>query len=241
MVIQGETCLVQILDKNSLISDINYIKIRLLPILSGSSLPTYSTSHPPPLSLSSPQQPKNLLNLSSPSRKPQISPNSKAESIISIWELCSIYLMNRLNMRLRWGWLHFWIWVGKREWWCLGDIKGWKLLVLLMIILEGMSYYKFSRFPHFVYVCMWWVHMDWYDRDRYGHSPESWKTLWKQIFTQLKSAEFANTNVIVDAVLKYSFDIRAIPAREKTYMLVWSVRIVWYVVVVVIRGVAIGL
>jgi len=63
-------------------------------------------------------------------------------------------------------------------------------------------------------------------RTRYGHSCSSWPLLWKQIFTQIESQEFAEKRVIVDAILTAGFGKNAIGTRHDARMLVWSVRII---------------
>ncbi|KAI0070741.1 hypothetical protein K474DRAFT_1713069 [Panus rudis PR-1116 ss-1] len=61
-------------------------------------------------------------------------------------------------------------------------------------------------------------------RDRYGHSPVSWPILWKQVFTELESPEFAE-KIVVDAFLNEGFAKHVVNTRQRARMLVWSVRI----------------
>lgn len=63
-------------------------------------------------------------------------------------------------------------------------------------------------------------------RNRYAHSPASWIELWKRVFTQLESAEFAETRVVVDAVLEEGFAKEVFMTQARTSMLYWSVKIV---------------
>ncbi|THH31627.1 hypothetical protein EUX98_g2555 [Antrodiella citrinella] len=63
-------------------------------------------------------------------------------------------------------------------------------------------------------------------RNRYAHSPTSWTTMWRQVFTQLVSAEFANSRIVVDAVLNAGFAKEILGAPSQTGMMYWSVKIV---------------
>lgn len=38
----------------------------------------------------------------------------------------------------------------------------------------------------------------------YGHSPSSWKEMWKDVFTELESLEYFETHVVVEAELLVS-------------------------------------
>jgi len=58
-------------------------------------------------------------------------------------------------------------------------------------------------------------------RDRFLHSPESWKNLWISVFTELEGREFAETRVVVDAQLTKSFQYGRVSGRIMT----WSVSI----------------
>lgn len=63
-------------------------------------------------------------------------------------------------------------------------------------------------------------------RDRYAHSPASWARMWKRVFTQLESAEFAEKHVVVDAILSEGFDIKFFDSKARYGHLYWSVKIV---------------
>lgn len=60
---------------------------------------------------------------------------------------------------------------------------------------------------------------------RYGHSPSSWKRLWKEVFTQVESAEFAEQRVVVEATLEGSH-VNVNNPNNDSGMLYWSVSIV---------------
>jgi len=62
-------------------------------------------------------------------------------------------------------------------------------------------------------------------RDRYSHSPSSWVKLWKEVFTQLESAEFAQTRVVTETVMDAGFG-KVLGARIQISMMYWSVKIV---------------
>lgn len=65
-------------------------------------------------------------------------------------------------------------------------------------------------------------------RERFGHSPSSWKSLWQQVFTELESTEFAESRVVVEASFQGEFDNKVIPktSNQPSLLLFWSVRIV---------------
>ncbi|KAI0685825.1 hypothetical protein BC835DRAFT_490784 [Cytidiella melzeri] len=63
-------------------------------------------------------------------------------------------------------------------------------------------------------------------RNRYGHSAASWPLLWKKIFSEVESSEFAEKKVVVEAELTEGFAQHVFRARSQANMLVWSVRIV---------------
>ena len=60
----------------------------------------------------------------------------------------------------------------------------------------------------------------------YAHSPESWTRVWKKVFTELESAEFAESKVIVKAefleMIPKEIAVHGLPLP----VLYWSVRIV---------------
>lgn len=64
------------------------------------------------------------------------------------------------------------------------------------------------------------------NRKRYGHSPKSWPLLWKKVFSEIKSPEFAENKVVVEAKLSGSFAPDIFRAHGPTNMLYWSVKIV---------------
>lgn len=63
-------------------------------------------------------------------------------------------------------------------------------------------------------------------RLRYGHSPASWTKLWKRVFAEVVSQDFADKHVRIDAELTTGFRGKVLGAKLQAYMLVWSVRIV---------------
>ncbi|PSR90483.1 hypothetical protein PHLCEN_2v4901 [Hermanssonia centrifuga] len=63
-------------------------------------------------------------------------------------------------------------------------------------------------------------------RTRYGHSPTSWPLLWKKVFSEVESEEFAESHVLTEAVLTHGFNRKVIGSTEQARMLVWSVQIV---------------
>ncbi|EKM53219.1 uncharacterized protein PHACADRAFT_210914 [Phanerochaete carnosa HHB-10118-sp] len=63
-------------------------------------------------------------------------------------------------------------------------------------------------------------------RKRYGHSVKSWPLLWKKVFSEIESPEFAESKVVVEAKLSGSFAPHVFRAHGQTDMLYWSVRIV---------------
>ncbi|TCD66533.1 hypothetical protein EIP91_001254 [Steccherinum ochraceum] len=63
-------------------------------------------------------------------------------------------------------------------------------------------------------------------RTRYAHSPESWTKMWKRVYTQLESAEYAGTRVVVNAELDAGFGKEIFKTKTPTTMLYWSVKII---------------
>ncbi|KAI0084617.1 hypothetical protein BDY19DRAFT_521616 [Irpex rosettiformis] len=63
-------------------------------------------------------------------------------------------------------------------------------------------------------------------RNRYGHSETSWLLLWKKVFSEIESSEFAEQHVVVNAQLTSGFASHIFQARTQTHMLVWSVKLV---------------
>ncbi|KIP09368.1 hypothetical protein PHLGIDRAFT_126378 [Phlebiopsis gigantea 11061_1 CR5-6] len=63
-------------------------------------------------------------------------------------------------------------------------------------------------------------------RVRYGHSVASWPEMWKKVFAEVESPEFAETRIVVQAKLTEGFHRKQLGARRQTNMLVWSVKIV---------------
>ncbi|GJE92393.1 S-adenosyl-L-methionine-dependent methyltransferase [Phanerochaete sordida] len=63
-------------------------------------------------------------------------------------------------------------------------------------------------------------------RKRYGHSPKSWPLLWKKVFSEVESPEFAENKVVVEAKLSEVIAADVFRARGPTNMLYWSVKIV---------------
>ncbi|KAI0789004.1 hypothetical protein BC629DRAFT_1677636 [Irpex lacteus] len=63
-------------------------------------------------------------------------------------------------------------------------------------------------------------------RTRYGHSETSWPSLWKKVFSEVESPEFAEQHVVVEAKLTDGFATHVFQARAQTNMLVWSVKLV---------------
>ena len=63
-------------------------------------------------------------------------------------------------------------------------------------------------------------------RTRYGHSPASWPLMWKKVFSEIESPEFAENHVKVDAVLTQGFNGHMFMLKGRARMLVWSVSIV---------------
>lgn len=61
----------------------------------------------------------------------------------------------------------------------------------------------------------------WSCRVRYGHSPESFKKLWQDVFRALEGEDFVREHVVVDAELGDAI----IPGRDDT-MMWWSVVII---------------
>jgi hypothetical protein len=59
------------------------------------------------------------------------------------------------------------------------------------------------------------------NRDRFIHSPESWRDLWISVFAEVEGVEFAETRITVGAQLKDSFEHGKISGR----MMHWSVSI----------------
>ncbi|KAI0371999.1 hypothetical protein BV20DRAFT_992286 [Pilatotrama ljubarskyi] len=62
-------------------------------------------------------------------------------------------------------------------------------------------------------------------RNRYGHSETSWTRLWKKVFAQVESEDFAD-RVVVQAKLTEGFGRQVFNAKGHTFMLYWSVQIV---------------
>ncbi|GJE92394.1 S-adenosyl-L-methionine-dependent methyltransferase [Phanerochaete sordida] len=58
----------------------------------------------------------------------------------------------------------------------------------------------------------------WSSRKRYGHSPASWPLLWKCVFAEVESPEFAETRVVVAAETR--------SASPTSVWLFWSVQII---------------
>lgn len=50
--------------------------------------------------------------------------------------------------------------------------------------------------------------------------------MWKRVFTQLESAEFAETRVVVDAVMEDGFSKEIFQKTNGISLLYWSVKIV---------------
>lgn len=63
-------------------------------------------------------------------------------------------------------------------------------------------------------------------RRRYGHSVESWLLLWKKVFSEIESPEFAESKVVVEAEISGSFAPHVFRSHGPTNMLYWSVRII---------------
>ncbi|CAL1710844.1 unnamed protein product [Somion occarium] len=61
-------------------------------------------------------------------------------------------------------------------------------------------------------------------RTRYGHSPQSWAKLWIKVIGELRSPEFAESHVKVEAFLNEGFNVHVFQARHQTHMLVWSIK-----------------
>jgi len=61
-------------------------------------------------------------------------------------------------------------------------------------------------------------------RVRYGHSPESWRKLWKSVFETVYGAEFAQERVKVNTELKLVHST-IIPGLDVFHMLYWSVEV----------------
>ncbi|EKM53220.1 uncharacterized protein PHACADRAFT_197643 [Phanerochaete carnosa HHB-10118-sp] len=65
-----------------------------------------------------------------------------------------------------------------------------------------------------------------FNRQRYGHSVKSWHLLWKKVFSEVESPEFAESKVVVEASLSEPFDPDVLRAHGPTRVLFWSIKIV---------------
>ena len=50
--------------------------------------------------------------------------------------------------------------------------------------------------------------------------------MWKKVFSEVESPEFAEEHVVVEAKLTEGFDRKVFQAHTDLHMLVWSVKIV---------------
>ena len=63
-------------------------------------------------------------------------------------------------------------------------------------------------------------------RDRYGHSPQSWPLLWKHVYSEIESPEWAERHVVVRATMTDNWGRGEIVMKVSSKLLYWSVEIV---------------